>query len=164
MSDLLWQPAYIALGSNLEQPEQQVRHAMLALADLPHSVCVSCSSLYRSAPMGRQDQPTFINAVVALLTQVNALSLLQRLHDIESDRGRVRVEHWGPRIIDLDLLLLGDLRSDVETLRLPHPGLMQRNFVMTPLAEIAPYLLLPTGETVSRCAARLGTAGLERLV
>ncbi len=155
-------PAYIALGSNLQQPIQQVRRALTELAALDGTRLILQSSLYQSAPLGPQDQPAFVNAVAGLLTQLSAFELLAQLQAIESRMGRQKpIQHWGPRIIDLDILLHGESRSDALELKLPHPGLMLRNFVLVPLAEIAPQLVLPAGGTAAAAAQRVGHDGLQ---
>jgi 2-amino-4-hydroxy-6-hydroxymethyldihydropteridine diphosphokinase len=165
MTGLGWVPAYIAVGSNLEQPDWQVRQAFIHLSQLPNTVAHINSSLYRSAPMGPVDQPPYINAVVGLLTQLSAEQLLEEIQGIERHMGKqISSLRWGPRVIDLDLLLYGDQRSDTEQMQLPHPGLLVRNFVMQPLAEIAPNLQLPNKMTAMACAHQLGMAGMERLV
>lgn len=144
--------AYIGLGSNLELPQQQIESALGELHDLPKSRCLAQSSRYRSAPMvstgmvstgmvskkgGPQDQPDYINAVVALETELEPQVLLQALQTLENAHGRVRTEHWGPRTLDLDLLLYGDQVMDSDQLTIPHPGLYERNFVLYPLAELS---------------------------
>jgi len=163
MNDALWQPAYVAFGSNLDDPQAQIRRAIDAVRDIPATHSWVCSSLYCSTPMGPQDQPAYINAVAGLLSQLEPTALLSALHDIEQVMGRQRTRYWGPRIIDLDLLMLGQRMVTSSALTLPHPGLMERNFVMVPLAEIAPSLLLPNGQLAMQCAAQLGMQGLERL-
>ena len=161
---LKWVPAYIAVGSNLEQPEWQVKQAFKQLSTVPSTAAHINSSLYRSAPMGPVDQPPYINAVVGLITQLTAEQLLQEIQAIERRMGKqISPLRWGPRVIDLDLLLCGDQRSDSEQMQLPHPGLLVRNFVMQPLAEIAPQLQLPNKLTAAICADQLGMAGMERL-
>jgi 2-amino-4-hydroxy-6-hydroxymethyldihydropteridine diphosphokinase len=140
----VWQPAYIGLGSNLSEPAQQVRRALRELAGLPHTLCVAASSLYGSRPMGQPSQPDFVNAVVGMVTQLPALELLRELHGLEVAAGRPAVhEHWGPRVLDLDLLVFGREQCTSTELTLPHPGVVARNFVLYPLAEIAPDLEVP---------------------
>lgn len=143
--------AYIALGSNLQQPEQQLRTALSALKALSGGQVESVSSFYRSAPYGPvQDQPVFINAVVELSTELDPKQLLRALQQIEQVQGRTRATHWGPRTIDLDLLLHGQLVLDEGDLVLPHPGMLQRDFVLMPLQEIAPQLHFPCGLSVQQ--------------
>ena len=164
MNQTAWVPAYIAIGSNLEQPEKQVQQAFIRLTQLPLSAAFQKSALYRSAPMGPVDQPSYINAVMGLLTQLTAEQLLTELQGIERQMGKqISPLRWGPRVIDLDLLLYGELRTHSEQMQLPHPGLLVRNFVMQPLADIAPLLKLPNGLTATSCAQELGLSGLERL-
>ncbi len=157
-----WTPAYVALGSNLREPIQQVQHALTELATLDATRLISHSSLYQSAPLGPQDQPAFINAVAGVLTQLSAVELLAQLQAIERRMGRESpIQRWGPRVIDLDSLMHGDSRCDTPELKLPHPGLMLRSFVLTPLAEIAPQLVLPGGITAAAAAQRAGREGLQ---
>ena len=164
MSSTVWVPAYIAIGSNLEQPLQQVQQAFTYLSKLPATAAHHTSSLYRSAPMGPADQPPYINAVAGFLTQLDAHQLLDALQQIERTMGKQSsAMRWGPRVIDLDLLMYGDQCSDTEQLQLPHPGLLVRNFVMQPLADIAPELRMPDGMTAANCAKQLGSVGLERI-
>lgn len=130
--------AVVALGSNLEQPEQQVQAALQQLMLLPETQVLHISSLYRTAPVGYLDQPDFINAVCVLETALGAGELLARLHNIENAFGRQRTFRNAPRTLDLDLIDYGGLQSSDEHLLLPHPRAAERAFVMTPLAEIAP--------------------------
>ncbi len=147
--------AYIGLGSNLADPQAQLQRAITELAQLPQSQLLAQSSLYRSAPMGPQDQPDYLNAVVALETALPPLALLAELQTVEAAHQRVRGERWGPRTLDLDLLLYADRTIDLPALTVPHPGLYERNFVLYPLAEIAPGLEIPglgvLGELLARC-------------
>jgi len=164
MDHAQWTPAYVALGSNLAEPAQQVRRALVELSQLPATKLICQSSLYQSQPMGPQAQPLFINAVAALLTQLDAQLLLIELQRTETSMGRqVSSERWGPRVIDLDILMFGDMRCATPTLQLPHPGMLLRNFVMLPLAEIAPYLTLSNGLNAASVAQTLGADGLQRL-
>ena len=148
--------AYIGLGSNLADPRTQLLRAFDELARLSRARLLARSSLYRSAPMGPPDQPDYLNAVAALETDLDPLALLAELQAIEAVHRRVRGERWGPRTLDLDLLLYGEQRIDLPTLTVPHPGLYERNFVLYPLAEIAPGLEIPghgpLGELLARCA------------
>jgi 2-amino-4-hydroxy-6-hydroxymethyldihydropteridine diphosphokinase len=159
-----WVPAYVALGSNLDGPEAQVARAFDALARLPATRLVFRSSRYRSRPLGPVTQPDFVNAVAALLTQLDAPTLLRELKALETRLGRaVPVERWGPRVIDLDLLVHGQTRSSDESLTLPHPGLTQRDFVLVPLAEICPLLKVPGVGRVDALLQALGPTSLERI-
>jgi 2-amino-4-hydroxy-6-hydroxymethyldihydropteridine diphosphokinase len=139
-----WFPAYVGLGSNLDGPVQQLEKTFDELNAIPDTRLIKKSSLYRSAPFGGVEQPDFVNAVASLLTQLSALELLQHLQSIEDRRGRERGEvRWGPRILDLDLLVYSDQRINEDDLIVPHPGIIERNFVLLPLAEIAPKLTIP---------------------
>ncbi|HHO68126.1 MAG TPA: 2-amino-4-hydroxy-6-hydroxymethyldihydropteridine diphosphokinase [Gammaproteobacteria bacterium] len=135
--------AWIGLGSNLEDPAGQLRRAFDELARLPHTGLDGRSPLYRSPPMGPPDQPDYVNAVARLRTTLAPLALLRALQDIEAAHGRVRAVHWGPRTLDLDLLLYGDRVIDAPGLQVPHPGLAARDFVLRPLADLAPDLEIP---------------------
>ncbi|MDR0777096.1 MAG: 2-amino-4-hydroxy-6-hydroxymethyldihydropteridine diphosphokinase [Azonexus sp.] len=135
--------AYVALGANLGDPASTIRAAFGALANLPASRVVRCSSLYRTAPVSLVNQPDFINAVALLDTTLTPAQLLAELLDIEGRFGRRRGEKNGPRSLDLDLLLYDERRLDLPELTLPHPRLHLRAFVLQPLAEIAPDLRLP---------------------
>ncbi|NVD05704.1 2-amino-4-hydroxy-6-hydroxymethyldihydropteridine diphosphokinase [Vibrio sp. JPW-9-11-11] len=137
---------FIAVGSNLSSPVAQANAAIDALKALPKSEFVGASSLYSSTPMGPQDQPDYINAVVELETELTPLELLDCTQAIELEQGRVRKEErWGPRTLDLDILLYGNEVMDSERLTVPHYGMKEREFVLYPLAEIAPNLTLPCG-------------------
>lgn len=137
---------FIALGSNLSSPIVQAHAAISALTQLPKSEFVRASSLYSSTPMGPQNQPDYINAVVEISTELTPLELLDCTQAIELEQGRVRKEErWGPRTLDLDILLYGNEVIDSERLIVPHYGMKEREFVLYPLAEIAPNLTLPCG-------------------
>lgn len=156
--------AYIGLGSNLDDPERQLRRALEALAQLPQTRLAGCSRFYRSVPLGPQDQPDYINAVAALDTTLEAETLLDALQAIETAQGRVRgPERWGPRTLDLDLLLYGSETLATPRLSVPHAGLAERGFVLYPLAELVPGLVLPDGRTLADLLARCDAAGLEPL-
>lgn len=136
--------AYVGLGSNLDEPIGQVTRALDELDDIPETVCVARSRLYCSAPLGPVAQPHFINAVAALHTALSAQGLLGCLHEVECRHGRVRDgRKWGPRTLDLDLLLYGEGALNAPGLQIPHPGLTERNFVLYPLYELAPELEIP---------------------
>jgi 2-amino-4-hydroxy-6-hydroxymethyldihydropteridine diphosphokinase len=158
---VLWMPAYIAIGSNLDDPLNQVRLAFDSLARLDGCRLVARSGLYRSAPLGPSDQPDFINAVAGLLTQLAARELLMRLKDLERSLGRsTPIVRWGPRRIDFDLLVYGSERITEPDLTVPHPGVPARNFVLYPLRDIAPELWIPGHGFVERLAASIGDASL----
>jgi 2-amino-4-hydroxy-6-hydroxymethyldihydropteridine diphosphokinase len=131
--------AFVGVGANLGDARAQVASGMAALRALPSTQVVACSSLYASAPVDAPG-PDYVNAVVALDTTLTAATLLQALHGIEAQHGRVRGSVNAPRMLDLDLLLYGEQRSDQAALRLPHPRLHRRAFVLLPLLEIAPGL------------------------
>ncbi|WP_129138246.1 2-amino-4-hydroxy-6-hydroxymethyldihydropteridine diphosphokinase [Modicisalibacter coralii] len=154
--------AYVGLGSNLEGPRDQVTRALSELDRLPTTRLVSASPLYASTPMGPADQPDFINAVAKLITRLSPLALLDQLQALEQRHRRRRQRHWGPRTLDLDLLLYAQRRQTSPRLTLPHPGIGERNFVLVPLADIAPDLKLD-GVPVARLAATLGDDGLHRV-
>lgn len=156
--------AYVGLGSNLADPVAQLRRALARLAELPASRLLAHSSLYASAPMGPADQPDYVNAVAKLETRLAPLELLAALQGVENDQGRTRgVERWGPRTLDLDLLLYDDIRLDSPTLTVPHPGLTERAFVVVPLLELDPGLTLPDGRALADIAATLDCRALSRL-
>ena len=151
--------AYVGVGSNLADPRAQVERALQRLAGLPHSRLLRSSRLYRSAPWGVLDQPDFVNAAAAIETALSAQALIQALLAIERDAGRDRNgERWGPRILDLDLLLYDSLTLAEPGLRLPHPHLHERAFVLLPLAEIAPHLDVPGRGPISALLANVDTA------
>ncbi|MCE8045020.1 2-amino-4-hydroxy-6-hydroxymethyldihydropteridine diphosphokinase [Halomonas daqingensis] len=149
---------YVGLGSNLEDPVAQVRRALEALGGLPLTERVAASRLYTSRPVGPQDQPDFINAVAHLRTRLSPLAMLDQLQALEQRHGRVRRRHWGPRTLDLDLLLYGDERLELPRLRVPHPEMTARSFVLLPLAELSPQLQLPDGRPVAALASALATS------
>jgi 2-amino-4-hydroxy-6-hydroxymethyldihydropteridine diphosphokinase len=139
-----WYPAYIGLGSNLNGPVRQLNDAIELLATIPHTKLVARSSLYRSAPFGGVEQPDFVNAAVSLLTRLTVRKLLDELQQIEMQRGRQQSDvRWGPRVIDLDLLVYSNDQVEESSLIVPHPGIAERNFVLLPLKEIAPGLAIP---------------------
>ncbi|MFZ1869348.1 MAG: 2-amino-4-hydroxy-6-hydroxymethyldihydropteridine diphosphokinase [Steroidobacteraceae bacterium] len=160
----IWQPAYIGLGSNLQDPRAQILRACAALERLPTTRKVGHSPLYRSKPFGPVSQPDFINAVAGVLTQLDSRTLLGELLALERAFGRpVARERWGPRIIDLDLLVHGRERRQEPGLTLPHPGIVERNFVLYPLGDLAPDLDVPGLGRVAELKGRLAPLGLERL-
>jgi 2-amino-4-hydroxy-6-hydroxymethyldihydropteridine diphosphokinase len=161
----VWQPAYIGLGSNLSDPAAQVRAALERLAGLPQTLRVAVSRLYGSRPMGAVSQPDFVNAVAGLLTRLPALALLRELRKLEAQAGRPAVhEHWGPRVIDLDVLVFGREQCNGTELVLPHPGVVERNFVLYPLADIAPDLEVPGRGRVRELLARVSADGVWPLL
>ena len=155
-----WRPAYVGIGSNLNDPRRQVRSALNALANLSSSRLVSSSRLYRSKPLDGTDQPDYLNAVAALLTQRDALTFLHELQSIEKQHGRERsAVRWAPRSLDLDLLVFGELEICNDELIVPHPGMAERSFVLLPLCEIAPHLKVPGRATVREMLQQLRADG-----
>lgn len=154
--------AYIGLGSNLDHPIEQVETALQELDGLPDSRLIAASPLYRSRPLG-PPQPDYINAVAALDTGLEPIELLDQLQALEHRHKRERLEHWGPRTLDLDLLVYDALTMDHPRLQLPHPELHRRNFVLYPLADIAPELVLPRGISVEALLKTTPRDGLEPL-
>ncbi|MDO6706487.1 2-amino-4-hydroxy-6-hydroxymethyldihydropteridine diphosphokinase [Photobacterium sp. 1_MG-2023] len=153
---------FIAIGSNLNDPVSQARQAMAALHASPDVRVITESSLYSSTPMGPQDQPDYINAVVAIDTELAPLALLDLTQNIEQEHGRVRkAERWGPRTLDLDILLYGDLQHHCDRLTIPHYGMKVREFVLYPLAEIAPELVLPDGTALTTLLTEVDRNGLR---
>ncbi|MDX7986671.1 2-amino-4-hydroxy-6-hydroxymethyldihydropteridine diphosphokinase [Xenorhabdus sp. 12] len=152
---------YIAIGSNQASPLQQVNNALAALKAIPDTTLVAQSSFYRTKPMGPQDQPDFLNLAVALDTQLPPETLLDHTQAIELAQGRVRKsERWGPRTLDLDIMLFGEYVIETERLTIPHYGLKQREFMLYPLAEIAPGLVFPDGETLAERLTQVPENGL----
>lgn len=151
--------AYIALGSNLASPLTQVNAAIAALGAIPDSRIVAVSSFYRTPPLGPQDQPDYLNAAVALETTLAPEALLDHTQRIELERGRVRkAERWGPRTLDLDIMLFGDETLATSRLTVPHYDMKNRGFMLWPLFEIAPELHFPDGETLVSVLDHLGAA------
>jgi 2-amino-4-hydroxy-6-hydroxymethyldihydropteridine diphosphokinase len=157
--------AYIGLGSNLNDPLRQVARALAALDTLPASRCLARSSLYRSRPLDDAAQPDYINAVALLETRLPAIELLQGLLTIEERQGRTRRpgERWAPRTLDLDLLLYGEQRHSDARLTVPHPELIRRDFVLYPMFEIDPDLIIPGAGRLRDCLQRCPQRGLQRL-
>lgn len=154
--------AYIGLGSNLEDPLAQVTRAFAELADIPQTLLLERSAIYSSRAIG-PEQPDYTNAVALLDTRLEPLALLDALQRIEQAHQRVRLQHWGPRTLDLDLLLYGDQIIDEERLKVPHPYLTQRSFVLYPLADITPTLQLPDGTPLADLLSHCQADGLVRL-
>ncbi len=156
--------AFIGLGSNLAEPQRQLEFAFHQLAALPDTRLIARSSLYATPPWGRNDQPDFVNAVAQLETNLSARDLLDALLAIERRAGRQRDgERWGPRILDLDILVYGQSRIDESALRVPHPHLHERAFVLVPLAEIDATLDIPDRGRVADLLRRLDTSGVVAL-
>jgi 2-amino-4-hydroxy-6-hydroxymethyldihydropteridine diphosphokinase len=156
--------AYIGIGSNLDDPERQVRAAIDALGRLPRSTLVGASRLFRTEPWGRADQPVFVNAAAAISTDLAPRELLEALLAIERAHGRTRDgERWGPRVIDLDILVYGDAKLDEPGLHVPHPRLAERAFALLPLADLAPDLEIPGQGRVGALVERIDTTGCSAL-
>ena len=154
--------AYIGLGSNLDDPQRQLKQALEAIEKLTSVKVIAVSSLYRSQPMGPQDQPDYVNAVCSIETSLLPLQLLDELQTIELAQGRIREgERWGPRTLDLDILLYGGKTITSDRLNIPHPGMLERNFVLWPLHEIAPDLIIPERGPLAAFLEKIDKQGLE---
>jgi 2-amino-4-hydroxy-6-hydroxymethyldihydropteridine diphosphokinase len=159
----IWTPAYVGVGSNLGDSQARVLAAFDALAALPKTRFIARSRLYRTRPFGPVQQGDFINAVAGLLTQLEATELLEGLRGVERAAGRERAERWGPRTLDLDLLVFGAGRIESAELTVPHPGIAERGFVLAPLHDIAPTLAVPgvgRVEVLLRALSDDGIAGV----
>ncbi|SDI09014.1 2-amino-4-hydroxy-6-hydroxymethyldihydropteridine diphosphokinase [Pseudomonas panipatensis] len=155
---------YLGLGSNLAEPRRQLQDALDALRAIPLTHLAGVSPFYISDPLGPADQPRYVNAVAALDTELEPLALLDALQAIELEQGRVRKdERWGPRTLDLDILLFGERLIDEPRLRVPHYHMHARAFVLYPLADLAPRLRLPDGRRLSELLAECPFSGLEKL-
>lgn len=153
---------YIGMGSNLAAPAEQLQQAIRALTKLPHSQWAGVSSFYVSDSL-LPNQPRYTNAVAALDTTLEPLALLDALQAIELDQGRERTERWGPRTLDLDILVFGTRLIDEPRLKVPHYHMQARAFVLYPLAELAPDLQLADGRSLSQLLARCPFEGIARL-
>jgi 2-amino-4-hydroxy-6-hydroxymethyldihydropteridine diphosphokinase len=158
-----WRPAYVAIGSNLNHPRDRVAEACAHLGSLSETRLEARSRLYRTRPMGPQDQPEFINAAAGLVTRKSPHEMLDALLEIERRMGRIRQERWGPRVIDLDLVWMVGNPIEEPGLTLPHPGVSMRNFVLYPLSDIAPTLDIPGHGRVLDLKLRLGGDGISLL-
>ncbi|MGC9385854.1 MAG: 2-amino-4-hydroxy-6-hydroxymethyldihydropteridine diphosphokinase [Hydrogenovibrio sp.] len=146
---------FIGVGSNLSDPEYQVRQAFKALQALPETQWGAASDLYHSRPQGPQNQPDFVNAVVRLKTRLTPIALLRALQRIEREQGKVKQRHWGERLIDLDILLYGNTTLQTDDLIIPHPFMAQRDFVLLPLLALSPKAALPNGVLLADLAKQL---------
>ena len=155
--------AFIGLGSNLGDPRSQLQRAFAALGELPGTCLVAQSSLYRSAPLGFQDQPDFVNAVAKIATELSPQALLQALLQIEHSHGRERTFRNAPRTLDLDILLYDDVRLHEHGLTIPHPQMHRRAFVLRPLLEIAPDASIPAVGEARSALQECHDQSLERL-
>jgi 2-amino-4-hydroxy-6-hydroxymethyldihydropteridine diphosphokinase len=155
--------AYVALGSNLDDPRAQIRSALDRLAALPGTRLVRQSSLYRNPPAGGLDQPEFMNALAEIETRMTPRRLLDALLDIERAQGRVRDYPNAPRTLDLDIVLYGDRTVREPGLVVPHPRMLERAFVLVPLAEIAPDAVVPGAGKVADLVGKVNASGMIRL-
>ncbi|TRW48172.1 2-amino-4-hydroxy-6-hydroxymethyldihydropteridine diphosphokinase [Aliidiomarina halalkaliphila] len=154
---------YVGLGANLGNPAQTLSAVLNDLRQADFVDDLVSSSLYASKPMGPQDQPDYVNAVARFNTDLPPIALLDALQGLEQDYGRVRGQRWGARTLDIDILLYGDQRLSLPRLTVPHSGLELREFVVVPLAEIAPDLDLPSGNSVKSLAQSISQNGLQRI-
>ncbi|EQD28338.1 7,8-dihydro-6-hydroxymethylpterin- pyrophosphokinase [mine drainage metagenome] len=152
---------YLGVGSNLDDPPQQIRRAVERLAEVPGVLMKHRSSLYRTRPMDGSAQPDYWNAVIEVQSALDPFELLAACQGIETALGRTREVHWGPRTIDFDLLVYAELRFETKRLTVPHPGLAERAFVLYPLRELAPDLNVPGIGRVSDLVTRCGNHPLE---
>ncbi len=155
--------AFIGLGANLGDPQRQVQQAFRELDAIPHTRVVRTSSLYRSAPLGYAEQPSFVNAVAQLETALAAERLLAELQVIEVAHGRRRSFANAPRTLDLDLLLFGNAVVDAPGLKIPHPRMHERAFVLVPLLEIAPEVAIPEQGPARLLLEKCRNQGVEKL-
>ena len=159
-----WETAYIGLGSNLANPAEQIKFARIAIAQIIGVKELAFSDLYHSPPMGSQDQPDYVNAVMSITTDLPPLDLLRSLQRIENDQGRIRKDQrWVARTLDLDLLLYGEQLIELPDLSVPHPGIAERAFVLYPLYEIAPNLLIPGKANIADLLVHCPVNGLKKL-
>ncbi len=156
--------AYIGLGSNLASPVHQLEQALEAIDMHSQMVLTANSHFYSSSPMGPQDQPDYVNAVCKIKTSLTPQELLSTLQDIENKQGRKRIgDRWGPRTLDLDILLFNDLALKTNELTLPHYGMQEREFVLVPLFEISPELIMQDGRSLATWVAKCNLDGLYRI-
>lgn len=154
---------YLALGSNLANPLHQVQAALDALAALPETTLVASSAFYRTPPYGPPDQPDYLNAAVALDTALLPEALLDQTQRIEQEQGRVRKdERWGPRTLDLDIMLFGNQTLATPRLTVPHYDIANRAFMLVPLLEIAPEVSFPDGVKAAELLSKLDASAIQR--
>lgn len=157
--------AWLGLGSNLQQPAEQLKTALSRLAGKGGIEVLRTSSFYQTPPWGDERQDDFINAVVQIETSLEPVGLLRELQSVEDLMGRKRSSRrWGPRLIDIDLLLYGDQQLNMDGLEVPHPRMHERAFVLIPLAELEPGLEIPGRGSVESCLQQIDCSGIERLV
>ncbi len=154
--------AFIALGSNLEDPKKQLNLAIKEISELPGCCINGISSFYENPPVGPQDQPSFINGAIRINTDLEAIDLLNRLQEIEQLHRRVRKIHWGPRTLDLDIILFGDVTINNPRLIVPHVQMENRSFVLKPLLDIDPNLKMPDGRKISDICNNLDCSDLKK--
>ncbi|WP_100639283.1 2-amino-4-hydroxy-6-hydroxymethyldihydropteridine diphosphokinase [Marinobacter salexigens] len=155
--------AFIGLGSNLQEPAAQLARAVAELAALPETTLIAQSPFYASSPVGPQDQPDFVNGAAWISTELGPHALLDQLQAIEQAHGRERLKHWGPRTLDLDLLVFGNQVLDDDRLTVPHRELPNRNFALQPLLDLKPDLKLPDGTTIANLRAQCPDNRLRKL-
>ncbi len=156
--------AYIGLGSNLGTPVQQLEQALKAIEIHNQMSLVASSHFYASSPMGPKNQPDYVNAVCKIKTSLQPQALLVALQDMENQQGRERLgERWGPRTLDLDILLFNDIALKTRELTLPHYGMREREFVLVPLFEISPDLIMQDGRSLATWVAKCNLDGLYRV-
>lgn len=154
--------AYIGVGTNMGDKEANIRQALEMISNIPGVILNRAASIYKTEPVGFLEQDWFLNTVVEIATELAPLTLLEKLLDIENRMGRVRAIHWGPRVIDLDIVLYGDAVINTPRLTVPHPRMAERAFVLAPLAELEPGLELKGLGRVSRLAGELvGSQGIR---
>lgn len=153
--------AFIGLGSNLNHPKRQIQEALDALNSLQSCANLSCAPWYASKAIGPEGQPDYINTVASIETSLTALDLLRQLQTIENQQGRQRDIRWGARTLDLDLLLYDNVCLETNELQLPHPEIQNRSFVLVPLYDLAPSLILPLGESLEVLANHCDRSGLQ---
>ena len=155
--------AYIGLGSNMNSPVKQIKSAITSIEEIISTKIIGMSSLYKSKPVGPQNQDDYINAVIKIETKLVPYQLLACLHDIEEQHGRIRKEHWGPRILDLDILIFGNEIMVDEKLTIPHPEIENRSFVLAPLIEIDPDCIIPKKGLASDLLATIGKDNIVQI-
>ena len=160
MKALALNPCTIALGSNLQDPMQQVLQAIEHINQLPQTTVVTVSNWYQSKAVGPGEQADYINGAVEISTSLEPQALLKQLQSIEDKQQRVRSIRWGARTLDLDILLYGDRIVNEANLVIPHPRMLERNFVIYPLYDLNPERLLPDGQTITDCKNKLSNNGL----
>lgn len=155
---------YIGIGSNLENPLEQLKAATAALREIPGTRLVKLSNIYKTAPIGPAGQPDYTNAAALLETQLTPEALLDELQRIELDQGRVRKERWGPRTLDLDIILYAGMTIRTTRLTVPHIEMENRNFVLIPLLDLSPDLTLPNGKSLKAVTEQAGNEGIKLAV